>query len=140
MRGREPIVPQRRRRIPPQFSWVDHRLVRDGHIQGRSAPALALYLFLVTVADADGLSWYSEEALCRLLSCDAVQLQSARGELQQAALIAYRRPLYQVLDLSPVIAPSTPAPCRGGEAVSVGEVLQRMLPAWALPADRGGAR
>ena len=26
MRGREPIMPQRRRRIPPQFSWIDHRL------------------------------------------------------------------------------------------------------------------
>ena len=49
MRRREPIVPQRQRRIPPQFSWVDHRLVREGHVQGRSAPALALYLFLVTV-------------------------------------------------------------------------------------------
>ena len=97
MRGREPIVPQRRRRVPPQFSWIDHRLVRDGHVQGRSAWALALYLFLVTVADADGLSWYSEEALCRQLSCSGPQLQSARAELQQATLIAYRKPLYQVL-------------------------------------------
>jgi len=51
MKGRKPIVPQRRRRIPRQFSWVDHRLVRDGHVQGRSAHALALYLFLVTVSD-----------------------------------------------------------------------------------------
>jgi len=82
MRGREPIVPQRRRRVPPQFSWVDHRLVRDGHVQGRSAPALALYLFLVTVADADGLSWYSEEMLCRQLSCDAAQLHRDRTEIQ----------------------------------------------------------
>jgi len=132
MRGREPIVPQRRRRVPPQFSWVDHRLVRDGHIQGRSAPALALYLFLVTVADADGLSWYSEEALCRLLSCDAVQLQSARGELQQAALIAYRRPLYQVLDLSPAPlafghAQAGTSPRRDGEPVAIGTILQHLL-------------
>ena len=131
MRGREPIVPQRRRRVPPQFSWVDHRLVRDGHIQGRSAPALALYLFLVTVADADGLSWYSEEALCRQLSCDAAQLHSARGELQQAALIAYRRPIYQVLDLAPRLVSATPAPRRGGEAVAIGDILASL---W------GGAR
>jgi len=102
MRGRIPLVPHRRRRIPPQFSWVDHRLVRDRHLQGRSAPALALYLFLVTVADADGLSWYSDEALCRQLSCSAMHLERARAELQDAGLIAYRTPLYQVLDLSPV--------------------------------------
>jgi hypothetical protein len=136
MRGREPIVPQRRRRVPPQFSWVDHRLVRDGHVQGRSARALALYLFLVTVADADGLSWYSEEALCRQLSCNGPQLQSARAELQQAALIAYRKPLYQVLDLAPVALPPPACAPRAvqrchGEPVAIGIVLQQML---------GGAR
>ena len=132
MRGREPIVPQRRRRVPPQFSWVDHRLVRDGHVQGRSAQALALYLFLVTVADADGLSWYSEEALCRQLSWSGPQLESARVELQQATLIAYRQPLYQVLDLSPLLSPSPVCarrtPSRGhGEPVAIGTILQQML-------------
>jgi hypothetical protein len=132
MRGREPIVPQRRRRVPPRFSWVDHRLVRDGHLQGRSAAALALYLFLVTVADADGLSWYSEEALCRQLSCGVPELQGVRTELQQAGLIAYRKPLYQVLDLAPVpmppptCAPRT-SPCRDGEPVAIGTILQHML-------------
>ena len=124
MRGREPIVPQRRRRIPPQFSWVDHRLVREGYVQGHSAPALALYLFLVTVADAEGLSWYSEAALCRQLTWGTEQLQSARAELQQAELIAYLKPLYQVLDLSPVPAPM---PHHGGEAVSVGDILKHIL-------------
>ncbi len=132
MRGREPIVPQRRRSIPPQFSWVDHRLVRDGHVQGRSTSALALYLFLVTVADADGLSWYSEDALCRQLSCSGPQLESARAELQRAGLIAYRKPLYQVLDLTPVPmqsptgAPRT-SPRRNGEPVAIGAILQHML-------------
>jgi hypothetical protein len=136
MRGREPIVPQRRRRVPPQFSWVDHRLVRDGHVQGRSASALALYLFLVTVADADGLSWYSEEALCRQLSRSATELQGARAELQQAGLIAYRKPLYQVLDLAPVAMQSPTcvprtSPRREGEPVAIGTILQHLL---------GGAR
>lgn len=127
MRGREPILPQRQRRIPPQFSWLDHRLVRDGHVQGRSAPALALYLFLVTVADADGLSWYSDAGLCQQLSWSDAQLRSARAELQQAGLIAYRQPLVQVLDLAPTLAPSTPMPRREGEAVSVGEILQHLM-------------
>ena len=132
MRGREPLVPQRRRRIPPQFSWVDHRLVRDGHVRGRSAEALALYLFLVTVADADGLSWYSDEALCGQLFWIATQLRSARGELQQAALIAYRRPLYQVLDLAPATLAlpaggERPSACRDGDPVALGAILCRMI-------------
>lgn len=131
MRGREPILPQRQRHIPPHFSWIDHRLVRDGHVQGRSAAALALYLFLVTVADADGLSWYSDAGLCQQLSWSGPQLQHARAELQQAGLIAYRKPLVQVLDLAPAPAPATPMPRRAGEAASVGEILQHLM---------GGAR
>lgn len=127
MRGREPIVPQRRRRVPPHFSWVDHRLVRDGHLQGRSASALALYLFLVTVADADGLSWYSEAALCRQLSCEPAHLQRDRTELQQAALIAYRKPLYQVLDLAPGPVSASPVARQDGEAVTVGDILASIL-------------
>ncbi len=140
MRGRKPIMPQRQRRIPPQFSWVDHRLVRDGHVQGRSARALSLYLFLVTVADAEGLSWYSEAALCRHLSWNGADLQNARAELQQAGLIAYRDPIYQVLDLSPVIVAGASSSRRGGEAVSVGEVLRQLLPACAGKAGMGGER
>lgn len=141
MRGRNPIMPQRQRRIPPQFSWVDHRLIRDGHVQGRSARALALYLFLVTVADAEGLSWYSEAALCRHLSLTGTELQSARAELQQAGLIAYREPLYQVLDLPPVVVSGASSSRRGSEAVSVGEILRHILPAYAgTHADKGGAQ
>jgi hypothetical protein len=120
-------MPQRQRRIPPQFSWIDHRLVRDGHVQGRSAEALALYLFLVTVADAEGRSWYSDAALCRHLSWDAEQVSGARTELQQAGLIAYREPVYQVLDLSPLVVSGASSSHRGGEAVSVGEIFRHML-------------
>lgn len=128
MRGRKPVLPRRRRRIPEQFSWVDHRLVRDGHITGRSIEALALYLFLVTVADADGLSWYSERALCRVLSWESPRLQQARTELSSADLVAYRKPLYQVLDLSPVVVmPKGMERDRRTEAVAIGDILQGLM-------------
>jgi hypothetical protein len=93
------LCPQRLRRVPQQFSWIDHRLVRDRHICGRSAEALALYLLLVTVADGRGLSYYSDPTICRLLGLDIPGLARARGELLAARLIAYERPLYQVLAL-----------------------------------------
>ncbi len=128
MRGREAILPRRRRRIPPQFSWVDQRLVRDGHIQGRSAEALALYLFLVTVSDADGLSWYSERALLHMFTWRLPQLHQARNELCQAGLVAYRKALYQVLDLSPVPTVRRRADRGGsGEAVAIGDILKGLL-------------
>jgi len=127
MRGREPLLPARRRHIPPQFSWIDHRLVRDGHLTGLGPHAQALYLFLVTVADADGLSWYSDPAACRHLGCDEAALRSARSELVRAELVAYRKPLYQVLDLGPCPEPIR----RTGEATPVGKLIEAMI---------GGAR
>jgi hypothetical protein len=83
---------ERLRRVPTQFSWIDQRLVR-------------LYLVLVTVADAQGLSYYGEASLGRLLSMPAPRLVAARAELIGLDLIAYERPLYQVLSLD---VPTTP--------------------------------
>ena len=93
----------RQRRIPPSFSWVDHRLVRDRHIESCSHPAAALYLFLVTVADNQGLSYYSDPALMTRLAMDVAALDSARQNLIRIGLIAYESPLYQVLSLEPLV-------------------------------------
>jgi len=94
-----PVVPARVRRVPESFSWVDHRLVRENHINGRSHAALALYLFLVTVADAQGLSYWSENALSRRLRLEVPRLREARAELEAAGLVAYESPVWQVLAL-----------------------------------------
>jgi hypothetical protein len=93
------LCPQQLRQVPAQFSWIDHRLVRDRHIAGKTAEALALYLFLVTVADGQGLSYYSDAGIGKLLSLDGPALVRARQELSRAGLIAYEKPLYQVLSL-----------------------------------------
>ena len=52
--------PERLRAVTSQFSWLDHRLVCERHLDRCSTEALALYLFLVTVADAKGLSYYGD--------------------------------------------------------------------------------
>ena len=88
-----------------QFSWVDHRLVRDGYIDLCGHPALALYLFLVTVSDAKGLSYYSDRSIMRRLSMERKTLDDARASLIQADIIAYETPLYQVLGLDRVKKP-----------------------------------
>jgi hypothetical protein len=96
---------ERLRRVPSQFSWIDQRLVRDRHLERCGLDAIGLYLVLVTVADAQGLSYYGEATLERLLSMPALRLVAARNELIALDLIAYERPLYQVLSLD---APTTP--------------------------------
>jgi hypothetical protein len=100
------LVRERVRRIPAQFSWLDHRLVRDRHIERCDAVACALYLFLVTVADAQGLSYYSDASIARRLSMEPARLGAARADLVRLGLIAYEPPLYQVLALD---APAVPA-------------------------------
>ncbi len=62
------LVPSRVRRVPRQFSWVDQRLVRDHHIERCDTAALALYLLLVTVADAQGQSYHADASIGRLLA------------------------------------------------------------------------
>ena len=95
------LCPERLRHVPQRFSWIDQRLVRDGHIARCGSQALALYLLLVTVADAEGLSYYSDKTAARLLSLNEAQLCEARCSLLAAGLIAYEAPLYQVLSLEP---------------------------------------
>jgi hypothetical protein len=113
------LCPEQLRHVPPQFSWVDHRLVRDKHIAARSVEALALYLFLVTVSDGQGLSYYSDAGIGKLLPLDGPTLARARQELIRARLIAYEKPLYQVLSLD------QPVP-RSGQTQSLGEIFRKM--------------
>ena len=120
------LRPERVRRVPEQFSWVDHRLVRDQHIGRCGTDALALYLLLVTVADAEGLSYYSERAVSELLSMEEATVRRAREELIEAGLIAYQKPLYQVLSLDPLPHQPT-ASVRGNRCASVGEVLRAAM-------------
>ena len=103
------LCKQRLRQVPRSWSWIDHRLVRDRHISRCSSNALALYLFLVTVADGQGLSYYADKTICRLLpALDGGSLSRARAELIANQLIAYQPPLYQVLAIGP--APASPSP------------------------------
>lgn len=102
------ICPQRRRYVPRQFSWVDHRLVRHRHISRCSTEALALYLFLITVSDADGLSYYADSSVCKYLNIRLKVLLKARRELVNVNLIAYDQPIYQVLALDQQPMPTLP--------------------------------
>ena len=146
------IFPERLRRIPEHFSWIDHRLIRDGYVLRCQTEELALYLFLVTVGDAEGLSFYSDSSLCKQLTLALTTLRQARQALLNIGLIAYEKPLYQVLDLdrkslSRETIPSAanekskdlddsskfsqkPLPChpqvRVGESLHIGEIIKQM--------------
>jgi len=130
MVSKQPIFPQRVRQVPKQFSWLDHRLVHDRHIEQCSHPAAALYLFLVTVSDARGLSYYGDDSIMNQLSMDVITLGKARDNLIQIGLIAWQKPLYQVLSLE-VSFKQPVARSVMDKPLSLGDILKRAI---------GGAR
>lgn len=118
-----PICPHKIRKVPEQFSWVDHRLVRERYIDGLSNGAAALYLFLVTVSDVQGLSYYGDASLQKRLGLNEDMLGKAREALIEQRLIAFRKPLYQVLALDHRREPFTAT----GEPCSMGQILRQMM-------------
>ena len=85
---------------------MDHRLVRHEHLARADHSAWALYLFLVTVAAAQGLSYYGSASLMQRLHLSTEELGAARQQLIELELLAFEAPLYQVL----AIAGTTAAP------------------------------
>ena len=116
------LRPDRLRQLHAQFSWIDQRLVRDGHVGHGNAHALALYMMLVTVADLRGLSYYGNASIGRLLSMPQEQLERARADLIRVGLIAHQQPLYQGLSLHP------PVPPRVSGVHSVQTLLSQRMP------------
>lgn len=119
------LCPERLRRIPGQFSWIDQRLVRDRYLQHCDHGALALYLVLATVADAEGLSYYSDATLERMLNMEHAQLLGARHQLCQAGMLVYDKPLYQILSLE-ASGGIKPAAVRSGQPMPVADILRRI--------------
>lgn len=110
MQRRRPVVvprPDRVRRVPRGFGWVDHRLMQDGHLAWLKPVEAALYLFLVLAADHRGVSFYRLESISRALGhLDWCELGRARRRLVDLGLIAYEpwtphapNGVYQVLGL-----------------------------------------
>jgi hypothetical protein len=112
--------------VPQQFSWIDQRLVRGGYIERCDPPAAALYLFLVSVGDAQGLSYYGEASLCRQLQLTPEQLHRARERLIHADLIAFQAPIYQVLALPPPRMPAAPVSDRAEARRHLRELLEQL--------------
>ncbi len=124
------LRPERVRLVPEQFSWIDQALVQRHFIDRCDTHSAALYLFLVTVADAQGLSYYGTSTIAERLHLSSDELGAARQQLMALDLIAYQAPLYQVLSLTvgqtvPRPPKVTPRPHQtSGAPVSLAQLLE----------------
>ena len=129
---KRPLDLRRLRSRPPRgFGWLDHRLLRQGYLARCSPPATALYCLLVCASDERGLSFYSDQSVCARLGLEPALLPRVRRELVDLGLVAYGKPLYQVLALeddAPVVR--APAPRAGRPAPAP----PRKLPPPEVPA------
>lgn len=105
-----PVVPapERIRRIRGSFAWLDHRLLRDGHLDRMSLADIAVYLYLVLVADRNGVSFYRKDVISKRLGIDWSQFEESKTRLLERGLIAFRPfaprdvdGFYQILEVPP---------------------------------------
>lgn len=82
--------PDLARRPPRSFAWMDHRLLREGHLEAMSLPEIAVYVFLALAADRDGLSYYRREKICRVLVLEFLEFDRALRGLVEKGLVAFR--------------------------------------------------
>ena len=64
-----------------------------------AAAAAVVGAFLVTVGDAEGLSYYSDRSLCQALNLSEGDLAAARRRLMEEDLLDWEAPFYQVLSV-----------------------------------------
>ena len=104
---KQPLRPGRQRKIVGSFAFIEHRFLRDGFWSSLSQHELLLYLFLILVADRNGLSYYGYDKVCTLLRFTLDDYLIARNALIEKDLIAFDGHLFQVLSLPshPVLQP-----------------------------------
>jgi hypothetical protein len=104
---KQPLCPDRRRHITGSFAFLEHRFLRDGFWSSLTQHECLLYVFLVLVADRNGLSYYGYDHICTLLRFTLDDYLVARNGLIEKDLIAFDGHLFQVLSL-----PTQPLPAR----------------------------
>lgn len=98
---KEILIPERVRNIERPFGWIPRRFITDGFIKQCNKEEALMYFFLGIVSDENGLSFYGDKAVEIFLGINQETLKYTRQLLQDKGLIAYKKPLYQVLSLPP---------------------------------------
>jgi hypothetical protein len=96
---KKPLDAERVRKIAGSFAFIQHRFLRDGFWASLDHHQLLLYLFLIIVADRNGLSYYGYDKICTLLRISVDEYIVARDALIQKDLIGFDGHLFQVLSL-----------------------------------------
>ncbi len=138
--AKKPTVPPPKpdliRRPAGRFGWLDDRLLREDWLSRLGPEGTSVLVLLALAADRHGASFYGRERMAQRLGMRRTEIDQALRHLLELRLVAHR-PWRQghadgIWQLLPLPAP----PPRGGEAVSLGDVLKSLnlpLPPSSLP-------
>lgn len=98
---RKPLITNRVRSITGSFAYIEHRFLRHGYWATLGHHELLLYFFLVLVSDRNGVSYYSYDKICSLLTITVDEYIWARDSLINKDLLAFDGTFFQVLSLPP---------------------------------------
>src|SRR3990170_8700669 len=82
------------------YSIIDHQILHGRYLHRLSHESMILYLFLVVVGDRQGRSFYSDRSVTEILRLSGPKLHHAREELISEALVSYKRPYWEVKNLT----------------------------------------
>ena len=99
MKSPPPLLPGRIRTLPQSFSWIDRRIITEPFLVPLTPEEIALYFFLVTAADRQGMSFWGHTKMQCILGLTKRALKPSIYGLIEKDLIAYRPPFFQVLSL-----------------------------------------
>ena len=93
----EPLEPRRVRYPKGAYGWIDLRIVTGGHLEALGPDAALVYLFLCTVGNRSGISFWSRARIAKMLNLTSVKVDGALATLIAADLIAANDRVVQVL-------------------------------------------
>ena len=123
---KQPLKPERVRKINGSFAFIEHRFLRNGFWSSLDPEELLMYMFLVLVADRNGLSYYSYDKICTLVGLTLDEYIRARDTLIDKDLIAFDSRLFQVLSL-PDHAPKKETCTSGHNPEMIRQIISRGL-------------
>lgn len=137
----QPLEPRRVRRPRGAYGWTDLRAITQGHVEKVGSAAALTYLFLCSVGDMAGLSFWSRERMTRVLGLDAEVIHEALDKLVAADLIARQGQVIQVLPIpeattTAVVPAHRPSPRSAASASSGDTPPPAMFQPAAAPEKR----
>ena len=128
---KQPLIPDRIRKIAGTFAFIEHRFLQKGFLADLTHHELVLYFFLVIASDRNGLSYYSYDKICTLLRLTLDEYLLARDALIEKDLIAFDGNLFQVLSLPQALTQKKPISSREemerGDCATIRRIIRNQL-------------